>query len=302
MKAIVFGGSGFVGSHVADALTEAGNDVVIYDQKPSPYLRDTQQMVTGDILDFDNVKEAVTGCDVICNFAGLADIDEARTRPMETVRLNVLGNTNILEAARQEGAKRYVFASTFYVYSNAGGFYRASKQACEAYIEEYQKQFGLDYTILRYGTLYGRRSDEHNSLYRFLTQALTEGKVTYSGDRDAVREYIHVEDAAKCTVDILSPEYKNQHVILTGHYPIRIHELLTMINEILGGDIAIDYRSPLPRSHGHYVVTPYSYQPKMGRKLVRPYYLDMGQGILDCLEEIHHRVAPHKESDILAIA
>ena len=91
---------------------------------------------------------------------------------METVRLNVLGCANLLEAARQAGAKQFVFASTIYVSSESGGFYRASKQACELLVEEYQRQFGLDYTILRYGTLYGGRTDERNSVHRYLRQAL----------------------------------------------------------------------------------------------------------------------------------
>src|SRR3989338_2313800 len=126
MKAIVFGGSGFVGSHVADALLTAGHEVTIFDLRPSRYLQDKQKFIQGDILDYEAVQKAVAGQQVLYNFAGLADFNEA--------------------AARSAQVKRFVFASSIYVYSESGGFYRASKQACELYVEEFQRRYSLDYT------------------------------------------------------------------------------------------------------------------------------------------------------------
>ena len=178
-KVVVFGGAGFLGSHVADALSDAGYVVRIYDIRKSEYLEPTQEMIIGDILDEDCVRDAVKGMDIIYNFAGIADIDEASKKPIETVKYNILGNTILLEAARKENVKRFVYASTVYVYSDSGSFYRCSKAACENYIETYQKQYKLNYTILRYGTLYGNRADTRNSVYRFITQAMTEGKIVY---------------------------------------------------------------------------------------------------------------------------
>ena len=288
MRIVVFGGSGFVGSHVADALSDAGHRVVIFDRRVSPYLRPDQEMVVGDILDAEGVRQAVSGCQVAYHFAGLADIGEALERPLDTVRLNILGTVTVLEAARRADVGRFVFASTVYVYSRAGGFYRTSKQACESYIEEYHRQHGLDYTILRYGSLYGRRADSKNSVHNFLYRAFKERKVSYYGSGEEIREYIHVQDAARCSVDILAEDYRNQHVILTGHHPMKVSELMTMIQEIVGSDVEIEYQHRMSSDHAHYRITPYSFQPKLGRKLVRPYYLDMGQGLLDCLEGIYN--------------
>src|SRR4030042_23173 len=182
MKAIVFGGSGFLGSHVADALTAARYETTVFDVKKSPYLQKNQKMITGNILDRDAVSKAITGCDVVYNFAGMADIQEAHDKPLETVENNIIGNTVILEACRQHRVKRFVFASTVYVYSNAGSFYRSSKQACELIIENYSEVYGLDYTILRYGSLYGPRAGETNWVYKTLKQAVTEGKISRLGD------------------------------------------------------------------------------------------------------------------------
>lgn len=290
MKAIVFGGSGFVGSHLADALSEAGHAVTVFDRRPAPYLRPGQKFIAGDILDPEAVARAAAGQEAVYNFAGLADIDEALARPVETVRANILGCVHLLEAARLGGARRFIYASTIYVYSEAGGFYRASKQACELYVEEYQRRFGLDYTILRYGTLYGRRADERNSVHRYLRQALRERRISAAGTGDEMREYIHVEDAARASVQILDEEFRNQNVILTGHHPMRFRDLLNMIREIVGPDVQIDLQPPADGAagaSGHYSLTPYTFRPRIGKKLISHYYLDMGQGLVDCLDEIY---------------
>ena len=159
-QACVIGGSGFLGSHVADQLSEAGYSVTIFDRLPSRWLRADQQMVVGDIRSLEQLQAAISGSQVVYNFAALADLNAALDRPLDTVHINVLGTVNALEAARAARVQRFVYASTVYVYSREGGFYRCSKQAAEHYVEEYQSAFGLDFTILRYGSLYGPRADD----------------------------------------------------------------------------------------------------------------------------------------------
>ena len=285
MKAIVFGGSGFLGSHVADVLTSAGYETIVFDIKKSPYLQKGQAMFVGNILDKEAVGKAVAGCEVVYNFAGMADIEEAHLKPVETVENNILGNTIILEACRLSHVKRFVFASTVYVYSDAGSFYRSSKQACELIIENYQEVFGLPYTILRYGSLYGPRAGETNWVYKILKQAVTEGKITRYGDGEEIREYIQVEDAARCSVMILAKEFENQSVIITGYQPIKVKDIMIMIREMLGNKIELEF---LPTDSGlHYEITPYIFSPKIARRFVSNSYLDLGQGLLQCLEEIY---------------
>lgn len=294
MNVLVFGGSGFLGSHVADALSEAGNSVRIYDLMSSRYIKPTQEMIIGDILDTALVAEAMAGMDVVYNFAGIADIDEASCKPIETVKYNILGNTILLEAAMRAAVKRFVYASTVYVYSDSGSFYKCSKSACENYIETYQKQYGLDYTILRYGTLYGARTDEKNSVYRFIKQAMTENKITYFGNGEEIREYVHVFDAAQNSVEILSDVFKNEHITITGHYPMKVNELFTMIKEMLKKDVSIEYIKPKSDDPvDHYSITPYTFIPKVGKKYSKTYYTDMGQGLLMCMQEIFDKV--HKQ-------
>lgn len=287
MKVIVFGGSGFIGSHVADALSDEGYEVVIFDKQTSPYLRADQEMIIGDILDPDSVKDAVKDCDYVYNFAGIADLDDAQTRPMDTVTQNIMGTVNILEACRTMKIKRFIYASTVYVYSERGGFYRCSKQAAELYIEEYQRKYGLEYTILRYGTVYGPRADENNSVHRYLTQALKEGRISCEATGEEMREYIFIRDAARLSVQVLDHQrHINNHIIITGHHPMRFMDFLRMIKEILGNGIEIEVTEPQKHS-AHYNMTPYSFTPKIGYKLTSDCYLDMGQGLLECINGIN---------------
>jgi UDP-glucose 4-epimerase len=284
-KAVVFGGSGFIGSHVADHLTSAGYQVVIYDKTKSQWVQEDQDMVVGDVQDVEKLNLAIAGAEVVYNFAALADLNQALNQPIKTVNINILGNINIMEACHAHGVKRFIYASTVYVYSREGGFYRCSKQASEAYIEEYQKIYGLDYTILRYGSLYGPRADETNGLYRVIKSALDHGTVIYEGDVDAMREYIHVEDAARASVGVLNSEFINESVVLTGQEPMRVIDMLKMLAEILG--LSVDSVKFIEDKYaGHYIRTPYAYQPKLGRKYIPPMHVDLGQGLLQVINEL----------------
>jgi UDP-glucose 4-epimerase len=291
MKVLVIGGSGFIGSHVADALSSAGHEVTVLDRHRSPHLRDDQQFVAGDMLDRERMQQAVEDRDAVYHFAGIAHLDIGLTAPIETVEQNVLGTVIALEAARLAAVNRFVYASSVYVYSEGGSFYRCSKQAAELYVEEYQRRYGLDFTILRFGTVYGPRADRHNSVHRYLQQALRERRIVAAGTGDEIREYVHVKDAAQSSVHVLDDEFRNERVVLTGHHPMRFADLLEMIREIVG-DVTIELRPPEPEDprhadSGHFVITPYSFRPKTAKKLVANPYMDMGQGLLECLEEVY---------------
>jgi len=284
-QVIVLGASGFLGSHVADALSTAGYQVRLFDRSASTYHKQNQEMIIGDIMNLEQVIEAAKGCSVVYNFAAIADIDEAHNKPIATATINVLGNMHALEAARIAGARRFVFASSVYVYSESGSFYRASKQSAERFTETYHERYGLEYNILRYGSLYGRRADKRNGIYRMLSEAIKNHSITYKGSGEAMREYIHVEDAARMSVQILAPEFANRHLILTGQEKMRIRDVMTMISEILPWSVELHFDEA--NTVHHYEITPYAFHPHIGRKLVLNEHVDLGQGLLDCLREIH---------------
>ena len=164
MKITVIGGSGFLGSHLSDSLSSRKNKVVIFDKKKSKYLKSSQKMVVGDISNINQLRKAIKGSEVVYHFAGISDIGESIKKPMETTRINIVGTANVLQLCKEYNIKKIIFASTIYVSSSQGGFYRVSKQACELIIEEYKKRFNLNYTIVRFGSIYGPRSSQDNGL------------------------------------------------------------------------------------------------------------------------------------------
>ncbi|MHB9073523.1 MAG: NAD-dependent epimerase/dehydratase family protein [Desulfobaccales bacterium] len=285
-KAVVVGGSGFLGSHLADALTEAGYAVTIFDLNPSPWRRIEQEMVIGDIRDEAAVNHCLRGARYVYHLAGIADIGQASASPKETVEHNIIGSTNVLEACLREKVERLIYASTVYVYSQHGSFYRVSKQAVESLIEAYQERFGLEYTIVRYGSLYGPRAQAWNGLKSYVTQAVTQGRISYRGSGEERREYIHVKDAARLSLVILAPEYANQCLTLTGSQILNSKELLHMIKEILGGKVELEFK-PESRDPEHYTLTPYRFTPREARKIVPNAFVDIGQGVLDLVEEVY---------------
>jgi len=296
MNILITGGSGFLGSHVADALSDADHNVTIFDIHESPYLRPDQIMLTGDLMDLDQLDQCVQDMDVVYHFAGIADIDECKERPVDTARINIMGTVQLLEACRKAGVRRFVFASSAYVYSDLGFFYRSSKQACESFIENYAELYDLKYTCLRYGSLYGPRTDERNSIYKLIRQAVKEGKITYQGTGEELREFIHVQDAAQSSIKILLPEYENTYITLTGREKMRYVDLLDMIKEMLGNKITIEIEPSTRKAH--YRITPYNFSPKLGLKLTNNPHVDMGQGLLQCISEIFEKMHSEKTAEL----
>ena len=216
-------------------------EVIIYDIKESSYLRKNQTMIVGDVLDEKNVIKAIKDAKYVYNFAGIADIGEASGKPIDTVKYNILGHTIILNACKLQGIERILFASSIYVYSDKGSFYRVSKQACELLTESFSEIYGLKYTILRYGSLYGPRAQLWNGVYRYVYHALINRKIDHPGTGDERREYIHVIDAARLSIEVLKPEFENEYVIITGTQSLTSRELLTMIREMLGEEVKINF-------------------------------------------------------------
>ena len=285
-KVVIIGGSGFMGSHTADELSKAGYKVIILDSVASPWLREDQEMIIGDMLNQELLLETTSDARYVYHFGGIADIQESKEKPYETIQLNIMGVTTALEAAVKSNIERFIYASTMYVYSPYGSFYRASKQAAETIIQAYHDEYSMDYCLLRYGSLYGPRAQQWNGLRKSVSQIVTEGKLDYSGSGKERREYIHVRDAAKLSIKILEDKHKNQALNLTGQQVLVSSELIDMIFEIVGKEKNVNF---IDRNFNpdHYLMTPYRYTPKGAKKIMPESFIDLGEGILEVIEEIH---------------
>jgi len=283
-KVVVFGGCGFLGSYVVEELYTHGYDVVAADLHPSKYVPENLWKHC-DIMDPSQVYELLKGVDIVYNFAGFANLDDAIADPTQAIELNVMGNLNILEVSSKHKIKRFVYASSAYAMSDKGSFYGISKLTSEKLTEEYYKKFGLEFTIVRYGSVYGERDYHNNYIYNLLKHSLQTGEIHHNGDGEEIREYIHAADVAKLSLQIIeSDQFINEHIILTGVERMQRKELFAMIQEMLGGNLKIKLSND--GYQNHYKTTPYTFQPTRSKKLVANPYIDMGQGLLDCLKDI----------------
>jgi UDP-glucose 4-epimerase len=287
-KVLVIGGSGFLGSHTADELTKNGFKVSILDKKPSKWKKENQEFFQGDFLNEDHLKEALKGISYVYHFGAVADIEESKLNPSKTLEHNILGTVKLLEILKDKKIERLMFASTIYVYSDYGSFYRVSKQATETIIEEYSREFDINFTLMRYGSLYGERSQDWNGIKKFITQVLDKEFILYKGNGKEMREYINVVDAAKISVKLLDKKYKNKALMITGNQLIKAQDLFELIFEILGKKLNVKYLKE-SNSSDHYGNTPYRYSPKSAKKIVPTEFVDLGQGLLNLIEEIKER-------------
>ena len=104
-EVLVIGGSGFVGSHTCDSLSESGYKVTIFDKLKSQWIKKDQKMIIGDMMDEASLRAAMNNKDYVFHFGGIADIEEADKKPFETVNFNVLGVTKALMACKEAGVK-----------------------------------------------------------------------------------------------------------------------------------------------------------------------------------------------------
>ena len=282
MRVLVTGGSGFLGSHIAEELVRRGHDVISLDDRDPP----TQgyAAVIGDIRDREVVEQAMAGCEAIYHCAAIADLDQARSEPRRATEVNVLGTLGVLEVAASLGVNRFMHASSVYVYARGGSVYRTTKRAAEGLVVDISKEWGLQSTILRFGSLYGPRADANNAILRLVTQAVVEGRIDFWGDGSEIREYVHITDAAGLAVDALAPQYAGQSLHIAGRERLSTRELLDMINEMLGGNLEVTMRDE--PFEGRYRITPYAFESDSGRRLTGETYVDLGLGILEALREL----------------
>ena len=283
MKIVVFGGAGFLGSYVVEELIKRGYEVTVADLFQHTAEASFKKC---DIINENEVKSIFTQqYDVVYNFAGFSSLDLANQHPKKVLELNVMGNLNILTHIKPSTIKRFVFASSAYAMSDKGTFYGISKLTSEKVIEQFGKTQNLPFTILRYGSVYSDKNFPNNYIYNLIAEAIKTNKIIHGGDGLELREYIHAEDAANLSCDIIEDDsHKGENYIITGNTKIKRIDLFHMINEILNNKLQIDC---LDNSYkNHYKLTPYSFQPTTCKKLTPNPHIELGQGLLRCVQKI----------------
>ena len=229
MKFLITGGAGFVGSHVADGLLDAGHDVAVVDDLSSgdrANVRDGAALHVVDIRDADALAAVFEQeqPDRVCHQAAQMSVSRSVREPVFDAQVNILGLLNVCELARTQGCDRVSFASTGGALygdvdvSNPAGEdhallpiapYGITKKAGEDYLRFYAHQYGLTCVALRYSNVYGPRQNPHGEagVVAIFAKNLLAGKpVTVNGDGKYVRDYVHVHDVAAANVAALTGE------------------------------------------------------------------------------------------------
>ena len=250
MKAVVTGGSGFIGSHVVDRLQAAGYEARIFDLVESPHHSPGEvETVLGDLCDPNAVRRAIAGCDAVLHLAAVADVDQVTRDPAHADRVNVRGTQSLLDGMREAGSARFVYASTIWVYGDATGpeavdedaplalpkhFYTATKIAGEMYTASYGELFDLEHSILRFGIPYGPRSRPTAVVAAFTAKALAGQPLTIAGDGTQSRRFVYVEDLAAGVVASLAPAGANRIFNLVGRENTSVRAIARTVRDVVG--------------------------------------------------------------------
>lgn len=265
MKIGVVGGSGFIGSHVVEALLAAGHELTVFDIM-KPHLNDVHHVYV-DITNLGRTTVAITEkFDAIYMLAAMADVNHVHINPVESIEVNVLAVANVLEACRRSKAGRFILASTVWVYEtaldqepNEGSslaphevrhLYTASKISAELLCHSYQKLYGVDFTILRYGVPYGPRARGPTVVSTFVRKAMRGEPIQLFGDGNQYRSFIYAADLAEGNVAALSEAAVNGVFNLEGPRPVTIREIAESVRALVGDQVVIDHLPPRPGDFG----------------------------------------------------
>ena len=249
-RVLVTGGAGFIGSHVVDKLRDAGHEPVLYDVRPSPFHvnGNTPDTVLGSILDIPALTRAMHGCDAVMHLAAAADVGEVEKAPVHSEELNARGTVSVLQAAREAGVKRVVYASTIWVYSDVEAehvdedtplsppahLYTATKLAGELYCKSYAELYGLEYSIMRFGIPYGPRARPAAVIPMFVNKALAGEPLTLAGGGLQTRRFVYVEDLAVGCVRGLEPAAAGRTYNLVSSEDTSIRDIADEVKAIFG--------------------------------------------------------------------
>lgn len=220
LRAVVTGGSGFVGSHLVEGLLARGDEVTVFDSAPPPAPIGGQvRFVAGDLRDPARLAEAVRpGTDVVYHLAAVVGVDQYLARPLDVVEVNFLGTRNVLEAARDAQAK-VVLASTSEVFgknpvvpwaedgdrvlgptSASRWSYSSSKALAEHLTYAFARQYGLEAAIVRYFNVYGPRQRPAYVVSRSIHRALNERPLVVYDRGAQTRCFTFVDDVVDGTL------------------------------------------------------------------------------------------------------
>jgi UDP-glucose 4-epimerase len=256
-KVLVTGGAGFIGSNLIRALQERGDDVRVLDNFSTGFRANLEgldlEIVEGELRSYERVHNAVRGTEVVYHLGALGSVPRSVQDPLTSNAVNVEGTLNVLLAARDEGIRRVVFASSTSVYGTEATLptrederldpvspYGAAKLAAERYCAAFSRVYeAFETVVLRYFNVYGPRQSpfsQYAAVIPLFIAALAAGEpITVHGDGEQSRDFTYVEDAVTATLAAGEASGASGRAFnVAGGKPVSVNEVADTIGRLLG--------------------------------------------------------------------
>ncbi|MCL6098609.1 MAG: SDR family oxidoreductase [Bacteroidetes bacterium] len=275
MNFLVTGGAGFIGSNISEALLKHGHLVRVLDnfstgrrENIKDFLNDIE-LIECDICNYDAVVKSVKGIEVILHQAALPSVPRSIIDPIKSNEVNVGGTLNVLNAAKENGVKRVVFASSSSVYGdtpelpkhegmmlNPMSPYAVSKLTGEKYCNVFSKIYGLETTALRYFNVFGPKQDPSSQysavIPKFIRAILNDEQPTIYGDGEQSRDFTYIANVVDANILAATKEHESGLAMNCAcHDQITLNQLVDELNKLLGKQIKPKYVDPRPGDIKH---------------------------------------------------
>jgi UDP-N-acetylglucosamine/UDP-N-acetyl-alpha-D-glucosaminouronate 4-epimerase len=275
MKALVTGGGGFIGCHVARGLLKRGHEVRVLDNFATGRRENlldvlgSVDLVEGDVQSYERAHTAVRGCDVVFHQAALPSVPRSIQDPLTSNASNVIGTLNTLLAARDSGVRRVVFASSSSIYGTNPNLpkqeampafpispYAVAKQAAEGYCRSFSDVYGLETVCLRYFNVFGPRQDPLSQyaavIPNFITAFLRDEPPTVHGDGEQTRDFTYVDNVVRANLLAAeAAEASGQIYNIAVGERISLNNVIELLRQLIGSDIHPNYVPARPGDVRH---------------------------------------------------
>lgn len=269
MRALVTGGAGFIGSHLAAHLLERGAHVRVLDNFATgrrsnlASLGPDVELIEGDIQSYERVNKAVAGCEVVFHQAALPSVPRSVQDPLTSNATNVIGTLNVLLASRDHGVRRVIYASSSSVYGRGHGAvakredqhplpispYATAKLAGEGYARSFHDVYGLETVGLRYFNVFGPFQDPTSQyaavIPNFITALLAGEPPVVFGDGEQSRDFTYVANVVHANALAMDADgvAGNVYNVACGER-VTVNRLMTELAELIGTDAEPVYAAP----------------------------------------------------------
>ncbi len=269
MKVCITGGAGFIGSHIAEECVKKGYDVIVFDNFSTGkkenlsfvknYHNARIKIIKGDVSDYKAVSKAVKGCEAVFHEAAVASVQKSIENPPSTFESNAKGTLHVLEASRNNGVKKVIFACSAAIFGDHPQIpkredspvlpkspYGADKYISEVYLRLYNELYNLTTVSLRYFNVFGPRQDPsspYSGVISIFTSRIAKGQdITVFGDGKQYRDFIFVKDVVQANMLALEKIHSGFHYYNVGYGKATdLNTLINILQKIYNKDITVNY-------------------------------------------------------------